>query len=182
MGRVLGFILDDFADFELTFACHLMAFNGGKEVTTIGYEKTPVRSKGGIIFQPHVTVEEAVDLKDVEALILPGGWSYEQRTELTLLIRNLHGEKKLLGAICAGTKYLAAAGVFEDHSYTTPERVQDPFPQRTFVKRKVVRDGHVITSVANAFVDFAIEMCDWFSLFKNPQEKALVAKYYKGLA
>ena len=167
MGKVLGFILDNFADFELTFVCHLMAFNGGKEVITIAYEKMPITSKGGIKYQPHFTVREAADLEDVEALILPGGWDYEQRTELTHLIQNLHRDKKLLGAICAGTKYLARAGIFEDHSYTTPERVEDPFPGRTFVQRKVVRDGHVITAVANAFVDFAIETCDWFNLFKN---------------
>jgi transcriptional regulator GlxA family with amidase domain len=81
----------------------------------------------------------------------------------------------------SGNIHLARAGVLEDHRYTTPEKIQAPFPSHTYVKRTIVRDRHVVTAVAGAFVDFAIEICDWFHLFKSSQEKAMVSNYYKGM-
>ncbi len=181
MGTVLCFLIDEMADFELTFVSHLLAFNGKKTITTIAYEKETVTSRAGIAYSPHLTVQDALALPDIQGLIIPGGWKYEHRDEMGRLIQKVYHGNGVLGAICAGTKYLAKEGILTGHAYTTTSSIEPPFPADTFIKKTVVRDKNVITALNNAFVDFAIEICDWFHLFGTPHEKAMVTKYYKGM-
>lgn len=58
---------------------------------------------------------------------------------------------------------------------------EDPFPRENYEKSQVVRDGNIITSVGEAFVDFfSIEICDWFNLFDSSKEKNDFRSYIKG--
>ena len=110
----------------------------------------------------HSTIRNC-DLRDVEALILPGGPIRPQRDELTQLICKIDAEKKLLAAICFGPQYLGRAGILDQHRFTTScseETIQslgvsDPYPRKNYVEARVVRDEHVITAKGSAFVDFA---------------------------
>lgn len=47
----------------------------------------------------------------------------------------------------------------------------DPFPRENFILERVVRDRNIITAQGIAFIDLAIEICDWFNLFENKEEK-----------
>ena len=189
MGKIFCFIYDDMADFEMTFVLNLLALQGKKEIVMIAHEKRVITSKAGIRYQPHLSVKEAIQTDDVDGLIIPGGWNDEQRPELTELIKTLHKQQKLLAAICRGPSYLARAGVLTGRKYTTTYTeqlveelgVDDPFEREHFQDEPVVRDGHIITAHGDAFVDFGIEICDFFSLFKDPDEKQMVAGLYKGL-
>jgi protein deglycase len=190
MGQVLCFLYDQMADFEISLACSLLAFDGKKEIVTIGYETEIVYSTGSNIgYKPAITVKKALDLDNIEGLIIPGGYNSEQRPELTKLIQRLNQSKKLLAAICRGPQYLARAGVLDGHLYTTTmtpdviERlgIEDPFPRQTFVAERVVRDENIITGIDTGFVDFSIEICDWFKVYKDSQEKAAIIKAYRGI-
>jgi hypothetical protein len=55
------------------------------------------------------------------------------------------------------------------------------FPRYTYVNENVVRDNNIITAVGNAFVDFSIEILDYFGDFKDETEKKECASYNKGL-
>lgn len=187
MGKIICFIYDRMADFEVTFANTLLAQNTKDEIITASYDKKTVKGASGMTYLPDTSVEEALNFQDINALIIPGGWNDEQREELTKLINKLHGEKKLLGAICAGPQYLARAGVLKGYSYTTTlsekafdeKGISDPFPRESFLVKNVVRDRNIITAVGNAFVDFAVEICDWFNLFESPEEKETFLGSYK---
>lgn len=189
MGKVLCFIYNEMADFELTLPTHFVGLYAEKEIVPIAYEMKVIRSKPGMCYYPMATVKEALEYKDVEGLIIPGGWNDEQREELTELINRINDEGKLLAAICAGPQYLARAGVLNGRKYTTTltenvikERaVEDPFPRDTFITEKVVRDGNIITAVGSAFVDFATEILDLYGIFENEEEKKEIAEHYKGL-
>lgn len=99
---------------------------------------------------------------------------------------------KILATICGtGTVFLAKAGVLNNIKYTTPivEWTQkhidlygekDPFPKENFVSERVVRDANVITAQGVAFIDFAIEICDWFNLFENQDDRASFSNNIKG--
>lgn len=39
---------------------------------------------------------------------------------------------------------------------------------------------NVITAQGIAFIDFAIEICDWFNLFENEEDKERFIKNIKG--
>lgn len=177
MGRILCFITEEFADFEITLAFHKIKIVGKKEVVCVGYDHAPVTSESGLLYVPHVTLTEAMELKDVEGLIIPGGPIRDQRPELTELIRKLDWEQKLLAAICNGPQYLGRAGILDQRRYTTScsvERIQqlgvvNPFPWEHYIEQRVVRDGHVITAKGRAFVDFSFELFDYLKLYEGKQ-------------
>ena len=186
MGKILCFIYEEMVDFEMTLACHLL----NREIVCIAYEKKVIKSKSGIRYYPMATVKDALDFTDVEALIIPGGFNDEQRQDLTDLIQNLNNKGKLLAAICAGTQYLARAGVLQGKMYTTvltqeklreffPMTLEDPFPRETYINKHVVKDQNIITALGNAFIDFSAEILDYFKLFKEEKEKQDMSNHYK---
>lgn len=191
MNKILVFIYDEMADFEITFIIHILGKDAGKDIITIAYENKTIKSSSGVVYKPHKTVKEVVN-EDVEGLIIPGGWNGEVREELLKLISNLHNKEKLIGAICAGPRFLAKAGILNEVKYTTSIKVwteehkkrfneEDPFPRRNFISERVVRDKNVITANGIAFIDFAIEVSDWFKLFDNEKEKLEFTNMIKGI-
>jgi putative intracellular protease/amidase len=187
MGKILCFIYNDMADFELTFSCHVLGTCAKLEIVPISYEMDKVVSNPGIIYYPRYTVKEALKLEDVDGLIIPGGWNDEQRPELTELIQSLNSNNKLLAAICAGPQYLARAGVLKGKRYTTtltPEYIQskgieDPFPRNGYIIKDIVRDGNLVTAVGSAFVEFGIEIADALNQFEKEEEKKQFTNAYK---
>lgn len=188
MEKVLCFIYENMVDFEMTLACHL----SDKEVIPIAYEIKIIKSNSGMCYYPMTTVKEALKYTDVAGLIIPGGQNDEQRPELTELIKKLNNQNKLLAAICAGPQYLARAGILKGKKYTTtltPDKLneyfhsvlEDPFPRDTYVNENVVRDNNIITAVGNAFVDFSVEVSDYFGNFKDEKEKRAYSNHYKGI-
>ncbi|MGH4123438.1 MAG: DJ-1/PfpI family protein [Clostridium sp.] len=190
MSKILVFIYDEMADFEMTFVTHILGADLGKEIITVAYEDKLIRSKSGIIYKPIKLIKDVLE-EEAEGLIIPGGWNGEIRPELIELIQNLNEKGNLLGAICGGSRFLAKAGVLDNVKYTTSivdwteTYVQqfmesDPFPRQNFVLGRVIRDGNIITAQGNAFIDFAIEVCDWFGSFEGEEDKNNFAKAIKG--
>lgn len=192
MGKILVFIFEGMTDYEITFVMHLLGADAGKEIITIAYEDKIIKSRSGFLYKPTRLIADVLN-EDVEGLIICGGWYGDTRQELIQLINKLNSKGKLIGAICgAGTVFLAKSGVLNDVKYTTPVvewtenyikvfGEKDPFPRENFVKKRVVRDKNIITSQGIAFIDFAIEICDWFNLFKNQEDRDNFAKSINGL-
>lgn len=191
MGKILVFIYNDMADFEITFAAQLVGGDLGKEVITIAYEDKLIKSKSGMVYKPTALVKDVLK-EEVEGLLIPGGWLAETRPEIIELIQNLNSKGKLIGAICAGPRLLAKAGVLDNVQYTTSiinwterhteqYKESDPFPRENFIQDRVVRDGNIITAQGNAFVDFAIEVADWFEAFEGEEDRNGFVKVIKGL-
>jgi putative intracellular protease/amidase len=175
LSKILCFVSDELADFEITLTFHFLKSKGNREIVTVGYDLTPVVSQAGLTYLPNQTLIQALDLPDVEALIIPGGPIRPQRDELTQLIQKLHSEKKLLAAICFGPQYLGRAGILDYHRFTTScsedkiksLQVPDPYPRKNYVEERVVCDENVITAKGNAFVDFAFAIADYLELFSS---------------
>lgn len=192
MGKILVFIFDDMTDYEITFITHLLNTSGDKEIITFAYEDKMIKGRSGFLFKPSRLLSDVLN-EDVEGLILTGGWYGETKPELLHLINSLNSKGKLISAICgAGTIFLAKAGVLQSVKYTTPviEWTQrhrdifgekDPFPRENFILERIVRDRNIITAHGTAFIDFAIEICDWFNLFENEKEKENFSKNIKGV-
>lgn len=192
MGKVLVFIFEGMTDYEITFVTHLLGADAGKEIITIAYEDKIIKSRSGVLYKPANTVADVLK-EDADGLIICGGWYGDTRPELMQLINNLNSRGKLIGAICgAGTVFLAKSGVLNNVRYTTPATKwtekhievfgeKDPFPRENFAFQRVVRDRNIITAQGTAFIDFAIEICDWFNLFENQEDRDNFAKDIKGL-
>lgn len=188
MGKILCFEYESMADFETALAWYMLGCEAEKEMVNIGYEKAPIKAASKIQYLPEMTVKEAINLDDVDALIIPGGFERECREELIELIRKLHKDKKLICAICAAPEFLAKAGILDSHLYTTTldedyfkeEGIEDCFPRQNYLEEKLVRHENVITAKDTSFVDFTIEIMDYFNMFDDVKEKEMYAKSYKG--
>jgi putative intracellular protease/amidase len=172
---------NDMADFEITYATHLLGHELSKVIVPCAYDMNPVKSKGGMLYLPAITISEA-KAEDYEGFIIPGGWNPVVREEMLQLINSFYDSGKLLAAICAGPRFFAKAGILNKVKYTTSIvewnqlrrdqfKEEDPFPRENFINTRVVRDGNVITSKGISFVDFAVEVAAYFGQFKNETEK-----------
>ena len=189
MGKIAVFLFDNMTDYEITFLTHLLKVDAGKEIVTISYEDKIVRSASGVMYRADMRVKDVSD-GDIDGLILCGGWFGEVRSELIELIQKLNAKNKLLAGICgAGTFFLAASGVLQNVTYTTPITEwtdkhrevfgkSDPFPRENYVQSRVVTDKNVITAQGIAFLDFAVAVCDWLGLFSSEDEKNSFQKLY----
>ena len=175
MGKILCFISDQFADFEVTLALHKIRNVGKKDVITVGYNCELVVSESGICYKPDLTLQEAMELDDVEGLIIPGGLIRDQKKELTELILKMDREEKMLAAICHGPQYLGRSGILNKCKFTTTcstEKIKklgvvDPFPWENYVENRVVIDKNIITAKGRAFVDFSFAIFDYLDIYKG---------------
>ena len=180
MSKILCFISEDMADFEITLVLHRLRNAGKRDIVAVGYTLDPISSQSGLRSLPDMTLAEALHLDDVEGLILPGGPIRPQQPVLTDLIVKLDAERKMLAAICFGPQYLGRAGILAHRKFTTscsPDKiaeleVADPFPRQNYVEQRVVQDAHVITAQGRAFVDFAFAVFTYLDIYQaNPQEQ-----------
>jgi len=180
VSKILCFVSEDMADFEITLVLHGLKNAGKRDIIAVGYTLDPISSQSGLRYLPDMTLAEALHLDDIEGLILPGGPIRPQQPVLTDLIVKLDAEEKLLAAICFSPQYLGRAGILAHRKFTTscpPEKiaelqVEDPFPRQNYVDQRVVRDGHVITAQGRAFVDFTFEVFTYLDIYQaDPQEQ-----------
>ncbi len=175
MGKILCFISDEFADFEITLALHKIRNIGKKDVVTTGYNHEVVVSESGLRYKPDFTLSEAIKLDEVEGLIIPGGPIRNQQEELTEFILKLDQEEKMLAAICNGPQYLGRSGVLNKCKYTTSCSIDsikvlgvpDPFPRENYIESRVVKDKNIITAKGRAFVDFSFAIFDYLDIYQG---------------
>lgn len=175
------------ADFEITLAFHKIKTIGKREIISVGYDADVVTSESGLLFKPNVTIKGAMNLADVEGLIIPGGPIQNQKQKLTEFIQLLDKRGKMLAAICNGPQFLGRAGILDVHKFTTScseEKikslgVKDPFPRKNYIDKRVVRDEHIITAKGRAFVDFSFEIFDYLKIYEKEEEKLQLLKDIK---
>ncbi len=179
MKTILCFLYETFVELEMSLACYYINLQKDFKVIYIGYEKTLIKSAGGISVKIDKTLEEITSTKDIEGLIIPGGSDRILKPELELLIKKLHEEKKMVAAICAGPEFLAKSGILDGRKFTTTvppseyveKKEKDPFPRETYVETRMIRDGNIITAKMSAFVDFALEIWDFLNMYDYENER-----------
>ncbi|MFW9820952.1 MAG: DJ-1/PfpI family protein [Candidatus Thorarchaeota archaeon] len=179
MKKVLCFIYDGFADFEITLACRPFYHSEDYNIVYIAYENSPIISWGGLTIKPDKKVSDVSPTNNIEGIIFPGGNGRIVKPELTKLVKELNEEKKMLAAICAGPEFIAKMGLLNGVKYTTSETPEmyeenkelDPFPRDTFIEKRIIQDGNIITAQGYAFTDFALKIWEYFDLYDNDEEK-----------
>ncbi len=180
--KILVYIYEDMADFEVTLLCHMLGVDSGFEVITISSDLSIKRSKSGLDYLPKMTIKDFYLNKiKVDGIIIPGGWHFGTNHELSSLLRKFDEEDKLIAAICSAPWMLAVAGVLGTHRYTTSIEswgnaqksvfgVDNPFDWVYYRDQRVIVDENIITAKGYAFVDFSIEVCNYLKLFKKDSE------------
>lgn len=188
--RILFYIYKDMADFEMSVASYILGVLLEFKIDTFAVSLREVRAKSGVLYKPYLCTESILKsgIEEFDGLIIPGGWFEDTPEEILEIIRKFDSKGKLVAAICAGPKFLAASGILKGRKYTTtltPERVKeegktDIFPREGYLSEKVVRDKNIITALGFSFIDFGVEIADYFGMFTTPSEKEDLQNVLKG--
>lgn len=166
------YVFDTMSDWEIGYVA--AELNSGRyfrkglapaPIVTVGIEKTPIRTMGGLKIMPDLTVEEC-SIRSGDALILPGGHTWTETIHMPIL--NLAGrcvqEGIVVGAICGATFGLAQAGLLDSRWHTSNDSayLKMVCPSYTgdayYKKESAVTDGTLITASGVAPLEFTVHM------------------------
>lgn len=179
MSKILCYIYDGMADFEISLLLHRLRNTGKREIVTISENTERITAQSGLQYVSQKRISDIEDIGDYEALIIPGGPVNNEQNEICPLVQNMEESGKLVAAICFAPQFLGRAGVLDKHKYTTScsaEKIRqlgvdDPYNRDNFVMARTVVDGNVITAQGYAFVDFAACVCRYLNIFTDEQQE-----------
>jgi putative intracellular protease/amidase len=184
------FVLDTMADWEPGFAiAHINrpmpGVSSGFRVRTVGLDRTPVRSMGGLTIVPDLSLCE-ISPSGSAMLILPGAdlWSDESTDPALSLAKEFVAAGVPVAAICGATLGLARAGLLDDRLHTSN------FPglldssgysgAALFVQEPAVDDRGVITASMTASLEFARLILARLGIFSARAREAWYGLYKTG--
>lgn len=179
MGKILCYIYEEMADFEISLLLHRLKNTGKKEIVSISETLETLTAQSGLHYVPDKRIEDVKDIEEFEALIIPGGPIRNEQNAICPIIRGMLEHRKMVAAICFAPQFLGRAGVLGQYLYTTscsPEKIkqlgcEDPFDRKNYVNARVICDRNVITAQGYAFVDFAEAVCDALHVFESEKQK-----------
>lgn len=179
MNKILCYIYDGMADFEISLLLHRLKNTGNIEIVSISENLSPLYAQSGLCYIPRSKIEDINNPDEFDALIIPGGPINNEQNAIASIATEMIKKNKLVAAICFAPQFLGRAGILHNYKFTTScseEKIKqlgcdDPFFRPNYVEARTVTDRNLITAKGYAFVDFATAVCDYFDLFKNEQQK-----------
>jgi putative intracellular protease/amidase len=184
---VYFFVFEGFADWEAALALCEIRRPGDYCLRTVGIDRRPVRSMGGLTVLPDVSLDE-IDDDRVALMILPGGtaWERGEIDPVTTMLRRLHANSVTIGALCSGVLALAYSGLLDTrrHAGNYAGHIETYVPDYAGgahydAESLAVTDDGVITAGSVGCVEFAREViralglyderdtATWYRLFKH---------------
>lgn len=179
-------VFDGLADWEPAHAMCEINKSRKFEIATIGFSRQPVVSMGGMKLAPDAALEN-LKAEETAIFMLPGGdmWEKQPQEALEEMLRQLHDQGVLIGALCAATLEIARAGLTRNLRHTSNSKayLKSMVPtyrdEAFYVDELAVTDKNVITASGLGSVEFAREVIralaiydeadttTWFSMFKH---------------
>lgn len=178
MTRIAIALAQDFADWEPALLAAAARSYLGAEIIYATPDGRPVTSMGGLKVTPD-TSYDALDPVDIDALVIPGGLSWEKGTAVDLggLVHRFRDRDRLVAGICAAASALASTGILDHVAHTGNSLASHkayPGYRGDGLYRdqaKAVSDGGIITAAGSAPVSFAVEILKNLGLF-GPEAEA----------
>ncbi|MCU6711056.1 glutamine amidotransferase [Paenibacillus sp. J5C_2022] len=191
------YVFDTMADWEIGYLT--AELNSGRfykkglapsKVVTVGMEKTPVTTMGGLKIRPDLKLDEC-SIESTDAWILPGGntWTETIHQPILKIAQRCLKEGILVAAICGATMGLAQAGLLNSRPHTSNDleylkMICPTYTGKEYYKMEsVVTDGKLITASGIAPLEFAVHVLKalgvfssqtldaWYSLNKTQEPK-----------
>jgi len=173
--NVCVFYYDGFCEFEVVLAVNKFRENN---IFLAALENRVYISEEKQKFLPDKTIRE-LNPDDIDLFIIPGGDStilYE-KAELREFISKLNEKNKFIAGICGGAELMAYYGVLDNkrangdgEGFRVDESNKQVYEKVIIVNEDVVIDGNCITSIGQAFIEFAIELGKVMKIYKNEDE------------
>ena len=140
---------DLFEDLELWYPVIRMR-EAGARVVLLGGGKDEYHGKHGLSARPDGPVE-SLQAKDLDALIIPGGYSPDRMRRhraMVELVANAHKAGKIVAAICHAGWMLVSADIIRGRTVTSYFSIKDDLVNAggNWVDKEVVVDGCLVTS------------------------------------
>lgn len=159
-------VYDTSCFYEIVILNYFMSFTKC-EVVLCSLDGKAIRTAEGYSVNADTSLNE-VNLSEVRSFIIPGGdVSIISNEEVKNVLQDLKKKNTLIAGICAGVDLLDEAGILKDikSTHSTDE--------------DVVNDSKVITSRANGYVDFAIEVSKELELFEDDADLEETIDFWK---
>lgn len=177
--KILCYIYDGMADFEISLLLHRLRNTGKRAIVAVSDDLKPIVAQSGLQYLPDITIDDVKNVEEFEALIIPGGPINNEQNSICRIITDMIASGKLVAAICFAPQYLGRAGILDSYSYTTSCSVEkikqlgciDPFNWNNYLNEKCVLDRNLITSQGYAFIEFAMAVCDYLNIFDNEKQR-----------
>jgi putative intracellular protease/amidase len=187
------YVFDTMADWEIGYLT--AELNSGRyykkglapsKIVTVGIEKTPVTTMGGLKILPDIELDEC-SIESNDALILPGGdtWTESIHQPILKIAERCLQEGILVAAICGATVGLAQTGLLDSRGHTSNDLGYLKMICPTYTGEKyyqmesAVTDGNLITASGTAPLEFSVQVLKalgvfssttldaWYSLYKT---------------
>jgi putative intracellular protease/amidase len=175
MKNVYVLVFDGLADWEIGLITFELNTRNGIKVTTVGFNKEPVRTGGGLKVLPDIALSE-IDPENAALLILPGGgmWHDVFPQDLAQVVVRLHEMGVPVAAICGATVFLAKAGILKEgiqHTSNALEYLQQFVPeydsQASYQDAYAVSDKGIITAGGLASVEFTYQILKTLQVYDD---------------
>lgn len=175
------YVFDTMADWEVGFLT--AELNSGRyfrkdaspvKVVTLGLEKNYITTMGGLRILPDIVLEEC-NIKETDALILPGGetWMETIHQPILSLAKQCIDKNIIVAAICGATMSLAQNGLLDSRSHTSNdlEYLKMMCPnyagEKYYKKESAVTDGKLITASGIAPLEFSVHVLRALDVFST---------------
>ncbi|KJD44704.1 type 1 glutamine amidotransferase family protein [Paenibacillus terrae] len=191
------YVFDTMSDWEIGYLT--AELNSGRyykkglapsKIVTVGIEKTPVTTMGGLKILPDIKLDEC-SIESTDTLILPGGdtWTETIHQPILKIAERCLKEGILVAAICGATMGLAQTGLLNSRWHTSNDLEYLKMICPTYTGEKyykmesVVTDGKLITASGIAPLEFSVHVLKalgvfssktldaWYSLNKTHESK-----------
>lgn len=191
------YVFDTMSDWEIGYLT--AELNSGRyykkglapsKIVTVGIEKTPVTTMGGLKILPDIKLDEC-SIESTDTLILPGGdtWTETIHQPILKIFERCLKEGILVAAICGATMGLAQTGLLNSRPHTSNDLEYLKMICPTYTGEKyykmesAVTDGKLITASGIAPLEFSVHVLKalgvfssktldaWYSLNKTHESK-----------
>ncbi|MGV2106469.1 type 1 glutamine amidotransferase family protein [Agrobacterium vitis] len=165
MTRIAIALAEDYADWEIALLTAVARSFLDVDIVYASPDGEPVTSMGGVKVTPDCAYA-ALDTKAFDALIIPGGMSWEKGNvpDLSGLVDGFRASNTLIAGICAAASALAGTGVLNDVSHTgnglAAHKVYAAYLGDALYMHqpRAVSDGGIITAAGTSPFTFTVEI------------------------
>ena len=144
------------------------------KVITVGIDKKPIVTMGGLKVLPEITIEEC-NIESNDVLILPGGDTWISKVHEIVLEKTKEAltQGAVVAAICGATFGLAKKGLldFRNHTSNDLEFLKMIIPsysgEKYYKMEAAVSDENLITASGIAPLEFTIQVLKVLDVFKE---------------
>jgi len=185
--EVLLFLTDQWADWEASHAIVGISFAEQYTVKTMGIDKQPKASIGGIRAEIDYSIEDYRNFDNLAMIILTGSfsWGETRYDEIADFVKKANKVGVPIAAICGATIFLAKHGFLNNIRHTGDEleyfekmleNEEGYKGQEHFSVKQVINDGGFITANETAALEFAREI---FLTLKTDTDEEINSWYGK---